>query len=187
MNPNRKANRRKVLKALGSTVAGSTVFAGAAAAHDTDNNRRQDTFTWAHDTVYEMLATEPIVEDPETGELLNPDSEGTHEGMEPIYIVAPQDDVHSPHENFSGFKFDHVIDLEPGTQFYSAQWHIHYVLNYPPANKFDLAKTGVSGAPLTSEDAVLTAAEEGEVLVVGAFTESGEPGAFTCPVRPHHD
>lgn len=179
-------HRRTVLKTLGASVIGATTLAGTAGAGDTGDERRNDTFTWAHDVVYEMQVAEPVVEDPETGELLNPDSEGVHEGMEPIYIVAPQNDEHSPHDTFGGFTFDHIIDLEPGKQFYSAQWHTHYVADPPVTeNRFVLAETGFEGAPLTSESAVLEAADEEVVTIVPAYTESGEPGGFTCPVRPH--
>lgn len=122
-------------------------------------------FTWANDEVFEMLAPNP-----------NFPSNSADPAHRPLWVVAPQDDPHSPqHPGHAGEgPHDHVVPVSPGT--FSAEWHVHNV--YKP-NTTEFAKTGVDDRPLTSADAVKEAEEEGVVTVVET------PVVFTCPVRPH--
>lgn len=181
-------DRRTVLKAIGVATVGSVGFSSAATAHETDDNRRQDSFTWAHDVVYEMLEAEALIE--EDGELTNPDAEGNESSHRPIWVVGAQNDPHSPHVGppILPYGVDHVIGLEPGKKFYSAQWHVHVVL--PAGESFPAmpAATGVNGEPLTSKAAIERAEAAGLVTIVPLVNPvTGEPDVFTCPVRPHHD
>lgn len=174
MRKPRLEDRRTILKTIGIGVVGSTVSVGSATAGDTADTRRQDSFTWADGSLWEMLESEPHPP--------NRDSEGNEEAHRPLWVVAPQDTAgHSPHVvipegPLAGTDADHVIGLDAGTKrFYSAQWHVHAVFESPGV----LASEGVSGAALTSEDAI-TAAESAELVSV---VET--PTVFTCPVRPH--
>lgn len=181
-----KTNRRSVLKGIGAGLAGSALLSGTAAAGDTGDERRQESFTWAHDVVYEMLESEPLIE--EDGEILNPDAEGDESSHRPIWVVGAQDDPHSPHVGppILPFGVDHVIGLDPGKKFFSAQWHVHAVI--PASETFPAvpAATGVDGEPLTSKAAIERAVTEELVTVVPLVNpETGEPDVFTCPVRPH--
>lgn len=166
-------DRRKVLKTLGMGVASSAISAGTASAGDTDDERRQDSFTWANDMLFEMLESEPHPPDK--------DGEGNEEAHRPLWIVAPQDTSgHSPHVivpggRLQGTAADHVIGLDPGKRFFSAQWHVHAVFESPGV----LATSGVDGADLTSKDSIMAAKKKGLVNIVAT------PTVFTCPVRPH--
>lgn len=186
MNARRPTRRRTVLKSLSAGVLGSVAFAGTAAAGDTGDERRQDSFTWAHDVVYEMLEAEALIE--QDGELINPDAEGNESSHRPIWVVGAQDNSHSPHVGppVLPFGVDHVIDLEPGKQFYSAQWHVHAVLPVGETFPAEPAATGVGGEPLRSKAAIKRAVEAGMVYELPLVNpETGEPDVFTCPVRPH--
>lgn len=173
MYTRRHIDRRTVLKTLGGGAIGSVALAGTVSAGDTGDNRRQDSFTWANDTLWEMLESDPHPPDK--------DSEGDEEAHRPLWLVAPQDTAgHSPHVivpegPLQGTPADHVIGLDPGKKFYSAQWHVHVVFESPGI----LATTGAAGADLTSEAAISAAADAGLVSVVET------PTVFTCPVRPH--
>lgn len=143
----KEANRRIVLKGIGAGVAGSAALSAAVTGGDTGDNRRQQSFVWANDNVWEMLESEPLIE--QDGELVNPDAEGDSSAHRPLYAVAPQDGEHSPHAAPPGppFPLDHVIALDPGTKkFFSAQWHTHAVI--PTENSFQspLAGSGCNGA-----------------------------------------
>lgn len=128
-------HRRTVLKTLGASVIGATTLAGTAGAGDTGDNRRQDSFAWANDTLYEMLESEPqAVQDLEPGAI---DGEGSHESHRPIWIVGSMDDYskadevpgtdHSPHPNPGELRIDHVVPIGGGGEF-TAQWHVTLVV-----------------------------------------------------------
>lgn len=177
MKPQINADRRSVLKTIGGGVMGSAIYAGAVTA----DNRRLPSFTWAEGELWEMLESEPHPP--------NKDSEGDEEAHRPLWVVAPQDNTghtHSPHViipegPLAETPADHVIDLEPGKKFYSAQWHVHAVLVQGGSPQDgSLAKDGVDGAALKSDDAIKAAADAGLVNIVET------PTVFTCPVRPHH-
>lgn len=182
----KKADRRTVIRGIGAGLAGSALLSGTVAAGDTGDERRQDSFTWAHDVVYEMLEAEALIEEDE--ELVNPDAEGDESSHRPIWVVGAQDDPHSPHVGppILPFGADHVIELEPGKKFFSAQWHVHAVI--PAGESFPTvpAATGKNGEPLTSKAAIKRAVDAGLVQVIPIVNpETGEPDVFTCPVRPH--
>lgn len=173
MTPTRQT-RRTVLKTIGVGVVGSAGYAGPVSAGDTGDDRRQDSFTWADDELWEMLESEPHPPDK--------DEEGDEEAHRPIWVVAPQDAAgHSPHVvipegPLRGTPADHVIGLDVGTEkFFSAQWHVHAVFESGGI----LASDGVDGADLTSKDAITAAKDNGHVSIVET------PSVFTCPVRPH--
>lgn len=181
-----ETNRRTVLTGIGAGLAGSALLSGAAAAGDTGDERRQDSFTWALDAVYEMLEAEALIKEDE--ELVNPDAEGDESSHRPIWVVGAQDNPHSPHVGppILPFGVDHVIGLEPGKKFFSAQWHVHAVI--PAGDTFPAvpAATGKDGEPLTSKAAIKRAVDEGLVQVIPLVDPAtGEPDVFTCPVRPH--
>lgn len=192
MDWQRGMNRRTILKTIGAATIGGTALSGGASAHEPEN-RRHDTYTWANNEVWEMLEAEPGLRGATDVEF-DQDSEGDHQGQRPIWIIAAHPtDPHSPHPNPSGAPVDHVVDLEPGKQFFSAQWHIHLILDgdnpfvcvekcetEDPVMVPNFANEGSSGL-LTSADRIRTAVSNREV------TEIPVDAAFTCPVRPHHD
>lgn len=107
---------------------------------------------------------------------LTSDNEGDDEAHRPIWYVAPQDpDGHSPHFDGPSLTGDHVIDLEPGARFYSAQWHLHLVFNENGAHA-----ESVDGDPLTNADIIRDNAGDGEPLTIVPVDF-----VITCPVRPH--
>ena len=54
--------------------------ANSASRDDTGNNRRQDSFAWAQNKIYEMLESEPQPVDKE--------NEGNDEAHRPLWIIA---------------------------------------------------------------------------------------------------
>lgn len=121
-------------------------------------------FTWANDDVFEMLSPD-----------FPTDSE--EPSHRPLYVVAPQDDPHSPqHPGHEGDNpHDHVVSIAPGT--YSAEWHVLVVLN---TNTGELAEAGVDGAALTNAQAVENAVDQLDHVILH---DTGF--VFTCPIRPH--
>lgn len=186
-------DRRTVLKLTGTSVAGATALSGIAGADDTDDERRQDTFTWADHDIYEMLATEPPFQiHPVDGHRLT-DDEGDEEAHEPIWIVGSMYDTgvpgsdHSPHIGIRGHPVlaaDHVLTFSE----FNPQWHVHFVVDpsqpilqvtFPDGStgKFpNLVSTDEDGKALTSAERIRNASN---VLILE--TEH----VFTCPVRPH--
>lgn len=178
MQLSRNADRRTVLKTLGAGVVGGAVLPGTAAAGDTGNNRRQDSFTWAAHELWEMGNREPPK---------NNDSDGNEEAHEPIFIIksmagtgVPGSD-HSPH--FEPANADHVITFEE----FNPQWHVHLVLDRqnpfvdhdddPSTDKVpNLVRRDQEGRVLTSVSRIRAATN------VKIFETDV---VFTCPVRPH--
>lgn len=179
MPPNLRLTRRTALKTIGAGVASAALVGTASAGETAAGNHHS--YTWAHDTLYDMLESEP----PGGG-----DSEGAEPAHRPIWIIKSMAGTgvpgseHSPHPApIPGI--DHVIDLDPGKRFYSAQWHVHFVTDEPfdftnfASNVTNLINS-YDGEYLTSADAIRTAAQDPNVYV----TEL--PEVFTCPVRPHN-
>lgn len=165
------------MKTIGTGVLAGTVLTGSARAGDWNDERRQDTFTWAQNDVYEMLASEPENQN---------DSEGDDESHRPLWLIASMEGTgvpgseHSPHFH----RVDHVVPLVD----FSAQWHVHAVVdgdkNFidhdddPNTRKIpNLVNQDDSGTYLTSADRVNSAT--GVDILDFDFT-------FTCPVRPHN-
>ena len=176
----RPYRRRTVLKTIGAGVVGSAVLAGSATAHDgPKNNRRQDTFTWANGTLFEMFDTD----------LNSPtdESDGNEAAHRTLWVIKSMTGTgvdgaeHSPHPApIPGI--DHVVPLPPGPEF-TAQWHVHFVTDGPPNGQppTNFARTDRHGNYLTSADAIESAASDPDDSVV--VTEF--PEVFTCPIRPH--
>ena len=190
--PPHQRSRRTVLRALGAGAVGGASI-GVASGHEPEN-RRHDTYTWADNEVWEMLEAEPGLRGA-TDISPTQDSEGDHQGQRPIWIIkAHPNDPHSPHPNPGDLPVDHVIDLSPGKRFYSAQWHVHLILDgdnpfvcvancntSDPVLAPNFENRDGNGTLLTSADRIRTAVENGDI------TEFPTDGAFTCPVRPHYD
>lgn len=178
----RNSTRRNVLKIIGAGLAG-TAYAGKASAGETAA-RNHHSYTWANDTLWDMLESEPT--DPLQ------DDEGSEPAHRPIWVIKTMAGTgepgseHSPHPApIPGI--DHVIGLDAGTKrFFSAQWHVHAVtegepfdLSDIPGSLANLTRTDGDGNYLTSADAI-RAASEPDVFVTPI------PDVFTCPVRPHN-
>lgn len=167
MTLQRNANRRRVLKTIGTGVLAGTVLTGSARAGDWNDERRQDSFTWAQNDLYEMLASEPDNQN---------DSEGDDESHRPLWLIASMDGTgvdgseHSPH--FHGV--DHVVPLVD----FSAQWHVHAVIKEGTSpHPSNLVRTDQNGDFLTSASRIQDATNVD--IIDLDFT-------FTCPVRPHN-
>lgn len=164
-------NRRTVLKSIGAIVVGSPVYVGTVTAEDTGDERRQASFTWGQNTLWEMLESEP----PDQS-----DTEGDEAAHRPIWLIKPtvgtgvDGSEHSPHEAPLPFDIDHVVPIM-GTEF-TAQWHVHFVVERGGGVPDDLARTDHNGDYLTSASRIQNATN---VDII----ETDE--VFTCPVRPH--
>ncbi|QIO24507.1 hypothetical protein [Haloarcula sp. JP-L23] len=181
MNQNHHSfQRRTILKTIGAGLIGSTAFAGTATAHSgPDNQRRQDSFTWANDTLYEMLEAEPHS---------NQDNEGNEPAHRPLWLIdtlageSVDGAEHSPHPAPLPVPIDHVVPLGPQGVF-TAQWHVHLVVDplFDPStqNPFNHLTNKVGDTFLTSADAINAAETAGDISVIPTAI------VFTCPVRPH--
>lgn len=170
-----ESKRRTVLKTIGAGVVGGTVLTGTASAGDTGDNRRQDSFAWAQNDLYEMLESEPHPP--------NKDSEGDEEAHRPLWLIKATGKQHSPHPNPENLFIDHVVPLVD----FSAQWHVHLVLdaekpfidhdNDPDTDKVPNFVNQVDSGPLlTSANRINNAdvhIQETDIV-------------FTCPIRPHN-
>lgn len=187
----RNTCRRTVLKGIGAGLAGSALLSGKAVAGES-NPGNDHSYTWANDTLYEMLESEP---GHYGNGLAGPgqDSEGNHNAHRPLWVIESMAGTgvpgseHSPHPApITGI--DHVVPVGPGGVF-TAQWHVHLVLDEPfdPSlgfgNLANLTNTDGDGNFLTSADAIQSGSD---IFVVPLFhPDTGEPDVFTCPVRPH--
>jgi hypothetical protein len=183
MNDPTYTNRRTVLKTIGAGVVGSVAFVGTASAGDWSDERRQDSFTWGRNELWEMLESEPHPPDK--------DSEGNEPAHRPLWVIDSMAGTgvpgseHSPHPApIPGI--DHVVPLD-GPEF-TAQWHVKAVVD--PGQPFldtdgdgepDLPNfvNQADGTFLTSADRIRTAEDDGDIQVIDS------PTVFTCPVRPH--
>lgn len=157
MKPLPDANRRTVLKTIGSGVVGVAALTGVASA---DHGERTTFGTWGSDgtDAWEML---------DTGH--HPSNDAAHE---PLYLIAPSDGCQSPH--FGGVA-DHVLETPGGGNAYSAEWHVKAVVDVTTENLVDF--TGES--PTISKIDEVVANDEDLIIA-----DTG--GHFTCPVRPYH-
>lgn len=175
------ARRRTVLRTMGGAIVGSTVFGGTASASDTSDERRQDSFAWARNDLYEMLEAEPHPP--------NRDSEGNEAAHRPLWIIKSMAGTgvdgsdHSPHPNPSGAPIDHVVPLAD----FSAQWHVHLVVDMEEPF-VDVDGDGEPETPnlvRTDHDAqYLTSANRIQNADNVAILETEV--VFTCPIRPHN-
>lgn len=196
------ADRRTVLKLTGASVAGGAALIGSVAGHDANGNRKNESFTWGNNEVWEMLESEPGFDhgksDGESDVTGTHDSEGNEESHRPLWVIDALDGTglpgseHSPHPApVPGI--DHVVPLGGGGEF-TAQWHVHLVVD--PAQPFmcvencdaenDEDKTFApnfvnrgDGDYLTSAARVRDAEAAGDIAVIETEV------VFTCPVRPH--
>lgn len=175
------ARRRTVLKTIGAVAVGSTAFAGSASAGGTGDERRQESFAWAQNDLYEMLESEPHPP--------NRDNEGNEEAHRPLWVIASMAGTgvagseHSPHPNPEGLPIDHVVPLVD----FSAQWHVHLVVDKErpfvdrdgdgEAETPNLVRTDQNGDFLTSASRI-----QGATNVAIIETDV----VFTCPIRPHN-
>ncbi|AFK20027.1 hypothetical protein HFX_2340 [Haloferax mediterranei ATCC 33500] len=165
-------DRRTVLKTIGAGVAGGTTLVGTATAGDTGNNRRQDTFAWGQNTLFEMLESEP-----HPG---SKDNEGNEAAHRPLWLIKPMTDTgvdgseHSPHPAPLPFDIDHVVPLD-GPSF-TAQWHVHFVVEEGGKPPEDLVRTDQNGDYLTSASRIQNATNV-DIIPTDVV--------FTCPIRPH--
>lgn len=158
-------DRRKALKLVGGGIVGGTTLVGTARAGDTGDERRQDSFAWAQNDLYEMLDTES-----------ENDDEGDEEAHRTLWLIASMAGTgvdgaeHSPHPNPPDRPIDHVVPLE-GPSF-TAQWHVHEVRD---SESGELVRKA-DGKYLTSASRIQNATS---VDIVPT------PIVFTCPIRPH--
>lgn len=179
-------NRRTVLKGIGAGVVGSAALVGATSAGDTGDNRRQESFTWADDDLFELLDSEPpAVNEHEEGQI---DDEGAHQSHRDFWVIDTMKGTgvpgseHSPHPNPAGLPIDHVVPIGGHGEF-TAQWHVTLVLD---SETGELTNQDDDGNFLLSADAIRTADVDGDIVTIPLFDpETGEPAVFTCPVRPH--
>lgn len=202
--------RRTVLKGLGAGAVGSAAIAGGAYAGESRHgNQTEDhdrtSYTWANETLYEMLESEP----PAIENLEAPpgaiDNEGNHDSHRPLWVVGSMADFsgaddldgtfHSPHPNPAGFDIDHVVPVGGGGEF-TAQWHVTLVVRpssvdsdgnlIPDKVDFNNLPHGDGqGNVLISADIIRAAVDRGDRYAFPLFSPDGEPAVFTCPVRPH--
>lgn len=169
MHDSRTANRRTVLTTIGTGVVGSTILAGAASGGDTGDERRQDSFTWGREDLWEMLASEGPGDD-----------EGDEASHRPIWLIKPMTGTgvpgsdHSPHPAPLPFDIDHVVPID-GQEF-TAQWHVHFVVEEGGSVPGDLTRTDQNGDYLISADRIRNATNI-DIIPTDEV--------FTCPVRPH--
>jgi len=168
----KQQSRRTVLQTIGAGVVGGTVLTGRASAGNTGDERRQDSFTWGQNTLWEMPVGEPEN---------NNDSEGNEAAHRPIWLIKPMTGTnedgseHSAHPAPLPFPIDHVVPLE-GPEF-TAQWHVHFVVEEGGKVPDDLARTDQNGDYLTSASRIQNATNV-DIIPTDEV--------FTCPVRPHN-
>lgn len=171
-------DRRTVIKTLGAGVVGGTVLTGRASAGDWNDERRQDSFTWAQNELYEMLDSEP--------EDHGQDDEGDEEAHRPLWVIDSMADTgvegsdHSPH--FAGM-VDHVVPLVD----FSAQWHVHGVVD----SDQPFVDTDGDGKPdfpnfVNQDDSGTYLTSATRVRNASGVKILETPTVFTCPVRPHN-
>lgn len=163
-------DRRTVLKTLGAGVVGGTGLTGSAVAHQPGVPVER---TWARDTEYELLTTEPL----HSPDGMHRDDEGNGQAHRQLWIIAPVRDKPQAtgHPNFR-ICHDHVVPLVD----FSAQWHVKLVVE-PGTENFDgtqLVNEDSSGTCLTSASAINAAESAGDVDILDT------PEVFTCPIRP---
>lgn len=160
-------NRRTVLKTLGASVVSGTVLSGSASADDSGDERRQDSFAWAQNTLYDMLESEPHPPDE--------DDEGDEEAHRPLWVIATMAGTgvdgaeHSPHPNPQNAPIDHVVPVVD----FSAQWHVHLVWEEGTTN---FTRIDQNGDYLTSASRIRNATNV-DIIPTDVV--------FTCPIRPH--
>lgn len=82
---------------------------------------------------------------------------------------------HSPHPAPLPFPIDHVVPIE-GPSF-TAQWHVHFVVEEGGAPPADLVRTDQNGDYLTSASRIQNA-ENVDIIPTDVV--------FTCPIRPNN-
>lgn len=192
-------DRRAVLKTFGAGVVGGTTLVGTTSAGETGDQRKQESFVWESNELWEMLESEPPHQHPQDMSKQQmvfeeiSDSEGSEAAHEPIWLVGSQADSgldgadHSPHfGNPKIYGADHVMDFGR----FNPQWHVHFVVDpMKPFIEVDIPNgdteklpnvvAEVDGKRLTSDDRIESAVNDGDVLVLETDT------VFTCPTRPH--
>lgn len=155
----------------GTGLAGSALLSGTASADDFDHPEPiPGSFTWGSDGTddWELLSTAA--------------PQGTDEASHrPLYLIAPSGGEHSPH---IGGLLDHVVDTPSnGGGTYSANWHVHVVLdvnedpipNQPPE---------LPGGPAVFQNPTVSTVESA-VANDDDLYEVDLDFQFICPVRPH--
>lgn len=132
-----------------------------------DHGERETFGTWGSDGTdhWEML---------DTGH--HPSNPRAHE---PIYVILASGGCQSPH--FGGIA-DHVVDTPSGLNgHYSAEWHIHFVVdttqNPPP-------EAPLPGMPVAFDNPTISKIDQ-EVAADDDLEIVETPNHFTCPVRPY--
>lgn len=162
------------------------MLSGTVSAGETGNNRPVESYAWGNDEIWEMLESEPGLNHGQGNGKSDvtplQDNEGNHMAHRPLWVIAATGLEHSPHPApVPGI--DHVVPIGGGGEF-TAQWHVHLVLDKPGGDLTNVAKEG--GELLTSADAIRSASASGDIFIVPLFDPvTGEPNVFTCPIRPH--
>lgn len=172
MRRHRETNRRKVLKTIGAGAIGGIAMSGIAGGHKLGVPVER---TWAQDTEYELLTSEPL----QGPAGMHQDAEGDDHAHRPLWIIAPvRDKPQAPGHPEFPICHDHVVPLVD----FSAQWHVKAVVEPGTTpngfNGTQLVNEDDGGTCLTSASAITTAARAGDVEILST------PEVFTCPIRP---